>query len=103
VDTFSRPAESSVHLALGRTRRNPSFRDVYRAHHAYVWRCLLRLGVDDAAVDDAVQDVFIVVHRKLDDFEGRAQIKTWLFAIARRVALRYRDRAKRKQHDDESS
>jgi RNA polymerase sigma-70 factor (ECF subfamily) len=76
---------------------------VYRAHHAYVWRCLLRLGVDDAAVDDAVQDVFIVVHRKLDDFEGRAQIKTWLFAIARRVALRYRDRAKRKQHDDESS
>jgi RNA polymerase sigma-70 factor (ECF subfamily) len=101
VDSLGSAAESSVHLALRRRRRTLSFRDVYRAHHAYVWRCLLRLGVDDAAVDDAVQDVFIVVHRKLDDFEGRAQIKTWLFAIARRVALRYRDRAKRKQHDDE--
>jgi RNA polymerase sigma-70 factor (ECF subfamily) len=74
VDSLGSSAESSVHLALRRKRRNPSFRDVYRAHHAYVWRCLLRLGVDEAAVDDAVQDVFIVVHRKLDDFEGRAAL-----------------------------
>ncbi|MEZ5243449.1 MAG: RNA polymerase sigma factor, partial [Acidimicrobiales bacterium] len=87
VDSLGTAAESSVHLALRRKRRPPSFRDVYRAHHAYVWRCLLRLGVDAATVDDAVQDVFIVVHRKLDDFEGRAAVKTWLFAIARRVAL----------------
>jgi len=78
----------------------PSFRDVYRRHYTFVWRSLLRLGVDDSAVDDAVQDVFIVVHRKLDDFEGRAAVRTWLFAIARRIALRYRDRARRRAQDE---
>ncbi len=78
----------------------PSFRDVYRRHYTFVWRSLLRLGVDDSAVDDAVQDVFIVVHRKLDHFEGRAAVRTWLFAIARRIALRYRDRARRRAHDE---
>lgn len=78
----------------------PSFRDVYRRHYTFVWRSLLRLGVDESTVDDAVQDVFIVVHRKLDDFEGRAAVRTWLFAIARRIALRYRDRARRRAQDE---
>ncbi len=78
----------------------PSFREVYRSHYTFVWRSLLRLGVEDSTVDDAVQDVFIVVHRKLDDFEGRAAVRTWLFAIARRIALRYRDRARRRAKDE---
>lgn len=78
----------------------PNFRQVYRSHYTFVWRSLLRLGVDDSTVDDAVQDVFIVVHRKLDAFEGRAAVRTWLFAIARRIALRYRDRARRRAHDE---
>ena len=78
----------------------PSFRDVYRRHYTFVWRSLLRLGVDESTVDDAVQDVFIVVHRKLDAFEGRAAVRTWLFAIARRIALRYRDRARRRAQDE---
>lgn len=73
---------------------------MYRCHYTFVWRSLLRLGVDESAVDDAVQDVFIVVHRKLDDFEGRAAVRTWLFAIARRIALRYRDRARRRAQDE---
>ncbi len=78
----------------------PSFRQVYRRHYTFVWRSLLRLGVEEAAVDDAVQDVFIVVHRKLHAFEGRAAVRTWLFAIARRIALRYRDRARRRSQNE---
>jgi RNA polymerase sigma-70 factor (ECF subfamily) len=33
-----------------------------------------------------VQDVFLVVHRRLEDFEARCSVKTWLFGIALRVA-----------------
>ncbi|MEM7152275.1 MAG: sigma-70 family RNA polymerase sigma factor [Myxococcota bacterium] len=66
---------------------------VYREHHDFVWRSLRCLGVTDAAVDDAVQDVFIVVHRRLEEFEGRSTLRTWLYQIARRVAWRYRQRA----------
>jgi RNA polymerase sigma-70 factor (ECF subfamily) len=64
----------------------PSFDDVYSAHFAFVWRVLRIFGVHESQLEDAAQDVFVVVHRRLSEFEGRASITTWLFAIARRVA-----------------
>ncbi len=67
-----------------------SFDEVYSAHVAFVWRVLRTFGVTDAQIEDAVQDVFVVVHRRLREFEGRAAITTWLFAIARRVASAHR-------------
>lgn len=71
----------------------PSFDEVYTAHVAYVWRVLRTLGVAEPQLEDAVQDVFVVVHRRLGEWEGRAAITTWLFAIARRVASSHRRRA----------
>ena len=68
------------------------FDEVYAAQVAFVWRVVRTLGVADAHLEDAVQDVFVVVHRRLHEFEGRAAITTWLFAIARRVAAGYRRR-----------
>lgn len=60
--------------------------ELYREHHAFVWRVLRRCGVPEADLDDAVQDTFLVMVRRLDDFDGRAAITTWLYAIAVRVA-----------------
>lgn len=100
VVPFSGAAESQVSRPVPVMEPPPSFREVYRRHYTFVWRSLLRLGVDEPTVDDAVQDVFIVVHRKLHAFEGRAAVRTWLFAIARRIALRYRDRARRRAQDE---
>ena len=68
----------------------PSFDAIYAAHVAFVWRVLRTFGVGEGQIEDAVQDVFVVVHRRLREFEGRAAITTWLFAIARRVAGAYR-------------
>ena len=70
----------------------PSFDEIYAAHFAFVWRVLRTLGVPEAGLDDAAQDVFVVVHRRLPEFEGRSAVTTWLFAIARRVAAGYRRR-----------
>ena len=70
--------------------RQDEFAAVYRAHHDFVWRTLRHLGVDPGRVDDAVQDTFLVVHRRLAEFEGRSTLRTWLFEIARRVAARHR-------------
>jgi len=78
----------------GEARAAPCITEVYDAHFRYVWRCLRSLGVPDAALDDALQDVFMVVQRKLRDFEGRSELRTWLYAIALRVARRYRARAR---------
>ncbi|HWU88739.1 MAG TPA: sigma-70 family RNA polymerase sigma factor [Kofleriaceae bacterium] len=70
----------------------PSFDEVYAANVAFVWRVLRTFGLSEAQLEDAVQDVFVVVHRRLPEWEGRAAITTWLFAIARRVASAHRRR-----------
>lgn len=63
-----------------------TFRAVYEEQFAYVYRALRGLGVPETDVLDAVQEVFLVVHRRLAEFEGRSKITTWLFEIALRVA-----------------
>ena len=72
------------------------FAIVYQEHFDLVWRTLRRYGVPDAAIDDAVQDAFLVVYTRLPTFEGRSSIKTWLFGIARRVARDHRPAARAK-------
>jgi RNA polymerase sigma-70 factor, ECF subfamily len=73
-----------------------TFDDVYRAHFAFVWRSAKRLGVNEAALDDVVQEVFVVVHRRLADFEGRSSLRTWLFGITLRVVRDHRRAARRR-------
>jgi RNA polymerase sigma-70 factor (ECF subfamily) len=75
------PVENSAIAARTTTH---SFDEVYGAHFEYVHRIVARLsGRRD--VEDLVQEVFVVVHRKLPAFEGRASITSWLFAICHRV------------------
>ena len=71
------------------------FSSVFRSHHDFVWRCVRRLGVPPALVDDATQEVFVIVLRRLADYDGRAPMRGWLFGILRRVAATYRRRARR--------
>ncbi len=73
----------------------PPFETVYDTYFPYVWRSIQRLGVPTSQVDDAVQEVFIVVHRRLAEFEARSSIKTWLYGIALRVARAHRVRGRR--------
>ena len=73
---------------------------LYREHFQFIWRSLRRLGVREASVDDALQDVFLVAHRKLATFEGRSSHRVWLFAIAMRVAAEHRRRDARLHLDD---
>jgi RNA polymerase sigma-70 factor, ECF subfamily len=68
---------------------------VYREHFKSVWRILRRLGVAPSQLDDAAQDVFLVVFHKLANFDARAPLRSWVFAIAVRVASDYRRRALR--------
>jgi RNA polymerase sigma-70 factor (ECF subfamily) len=69
--------------------------EVYAQHHAAVWRCLRALGVPPDQVDDAVQDVFLVVHRRLPRFDHAAPVRSWILGIARNVARRLHERRHR--------
>jgi RNA polymerase sigma-70 factor (ECF subfamily) len=72
------------------------FDALYDEHFDFIWRTMGRLGVEAAAVEDATQDVFVVVLRRLAEFEGRSTIRTWLFGIALRVARDHRRAAARR-------
>jgi len=71
------------------------FDAIYEQQFELVWRTLRRLGVAPAAVDDALQDVFLVVHRRLAEFEQRSSMRTWIFGITLRVASDYLRRGRR--------
>ena len=68
--------------------------DIYREYAAFLHAALFRLGVRADEVEDALQDVFVVVHRRLDDFEGRGSVRSWLYSIAVRVARSNRRKRK---------
>jgi RNA polymerase sigma-70 factor, ECF subfamily len=91
-----RPAPTPLGRRAGARSEAPSFERVYEEGFPFVFRVLRSLGVHPDRLEDAAQDVFTVVHRKLSDFEGRSSIRTWLFAIAHRVASDHRRREKRK-------
>lgn len=85
-----------AHRVSAPPREVPSLEAIYDQCFDFVWRSARRMGVAEAAVDDVVQEVFLVAHRRLDDFEGRSSVKTWLFGILLRVVSDHRRRHRRK-------
>jgi RNA polymerase sigma-70 factor (ECF subfamily) len=90
------PAPAAIPARADASGFRLSFDVVYDEWFDFVWRSARRLGVDEAAVDDVTQDVFLVVHRRLSDFEGRSSLKTWLFSITLRVVSDWRRTRRRK-------
>lgn len=68
---------------------------VHAQYADLIWATLQRFGVRPEDIEDAFQDVFIVVQRKLDRFDGEAKLSSWLFEICRRVASSHRRKAKK--------
>jgi RNA polymerase sigma-70 factor (ECF subfamily) len=75
----------------------PVFRDVFEAELGYVYNALRRLGIRDAELPDATQEVFATVASLLDDYDTERPLRPWLFGIAYRVGLRYLDVAHRRR------
>lgn len=69
------------------------FETIFRTYNAFAWRVLARHGVADGDLPDLCQEVFVVVHRSLAQFEGRSRLRTWLYGICRNVASNHRRRA----------
>jgi RNA polymerase sigma-70 factor (ECF subfamily) len=74
---------------------NPALAATFAEHHAFVRERLRGLGVAPADLDDATQDVFEVLVRRIADFDPQRPIRAWMAGMARKVARRYRDRGRR--------
>ena len=77
----------------------PDVAAIYAQHGPFLWRCLSRAGVPDGDLPDALQEVLLVVHRRLDSFDGSCQLTTWLFGICLRVAATARRSQRRRREE----
>jgi RNA polymerase sigma-70 factor (ECF subfamily) len=86
-----------------REDRGALFSNIYRREARYVSRIIRQLGVPRHEIEDAVQEVFVVLHRRLDDIEDRAGVRAWLHTASVRVCQnRRRAYARRSRYWGES-
>lgn len=73
----------------------PDFPTIYDQYFAFVWRLAAMSRVPPSHLDDAVQETFLVIHRRLPSFEGRSSLRTWIAAVTRNTAKEF---VRRKRH-----
>jgi len=93
VDVAAPPTRSDCPSAAS-PQRGQATEALFREFGGFAWRVLRRLGVREDDADDVLQEVFLIVHRKLPGFEGRSSVRTWLYGICIRIASDYRQRTR---------
>jgi RNA polymerase sigma factor (sigma-70 family) len=68
----------------------------FRAHFDFVHRALRRYGAQAADLDDLIQEVFVALWLRWEQFDRRRPLKPWLAGIAFRLA---RNHARRRRHE----
>jgi RNA polymerase sigma-70 factor, ECF subfamily len=71
-----------------------TFETVYEKYFTFVWSVTRRFGVPDEAVDDIVQETFVVVYTKLSTLEDPSAVRSWLYGIVRKCSSRHHRKAK---------
>ncbi|TYS68353.1 RNA polymerase sigma factor SigX [Sutcliffiella horikoshii] len=66
---------------------NTVFQELYEKYHQDVYQFLYYMVNNKEQAEDLVQEVYIKVLRSYDRFEGKSSEKTWLFSIAKHVAI----------------
>ena len=69
------------------------FPEIFQQHARFLWRTLMNLGAPSREAQDLCQEVMIIVHRRLPDFDG-VSLRGWLYGICVRVASDYRRSAR---------
>ena len=65
------------------------FDSLYQKYHQDLYRFLFYMVKNKEVAEDLVQEVYIRVLKAYDRFEGNSSEKTWLFSIAKNVAVDY--------------
>jgi RNA polymerase sigma-70 factor (ECF subfamily) len=74
----------------------PPFQQIYRIYFDFVWSLAMRFGTEPSAMDDLVQEVFVVIHAKLHTLQKPDALRSWIYSIVRRTVSHHR-RARRNQ------
>ncbi|HTQ06378.1 MAG TPA: sigma-70 family RNA polymerase sigma factor [Polyangiaceae bacterium] len=78
----------------------PSFQDLYAEYFGFVWSSARRLGVKPAAMDDVVQEIFMVIHRRMHTLRQPESLRSWIYSVVRRTVSGHRRRQRRHDAQD---
>ncbi|WP_053070423.1 RNA polymerase sigma factor [Alkalihalobacillus pseudalcaliphilus] len=70
---------------------------IYREHYLDVYRFIISFTHTQDEAEDLTQEVFVRAVRSYKQFKKKSQIKTWLFSIAKNVAIDHVRKASRKR------
>ena len=68
----------------------PTLQAIYKEYFDFVWSSARHLGAASDAIDDVVQDVFIVIHAKLSTLQHPEALRSWIYGIVRRTVSDHR-------------
>jgi RNA polymerase sigma-70 factor (ECF subfamily) len=85
-------SSSAASAGPGAVDRDARITAIVRREHDFIWRLVRRLGVPEASVDDATQQVFVVAARRVEEILPGSE-RSFLFGAALRTASDYRRRA----------
>ena len=68
----------------------PTLQAIYKEYFDFVWSSARHLGAMGDAIDDVVQDVFIVIYHKLATLQRPEALRSWIYGIVRRTVSDYR-------------
>ena len=87
-------------LSRLRRRDTDTLKSLVEEHARPLYRAARGMGFRDEEAEDLSQDVFATFLETLDRYEGRSQVRTWLFGILyRKVLERRRAQEKDRRHD----
>jgi RNA polymerase sigma-70 factor (ECF subfamily) len=84
AQTFGQPEPAELASAPGAAAL-PPFEVVYQKYFDFVWASTRRLGVSLASTDDVVQEIFMVIHSKLQTLRQPESLRSWIYGIVRRT------------------
>lgn len=69
--------------------KSMDFNEIYKEHAEMLYRFLLRICGDEHLAEDLMQDTFLKAIEKIDTFDGRCKLTTWLCQIAKNTYFDY--------------
>lgn len=86
MTTFENRSDDDVLEEL-RAGSNRAFAELVRRHSPWVYRLALRLSANASDAEEILQEAFLRMHHKLDDFKRESKLSTWLHRITINAAL----------------
>lgn len=71
------------------------FTELYRTHSSFVYNVAFRMVESKEDAQEIMQDVFLKVHQKMNNFMFRSSIKTWMYRITVNCAINTLNKHKR--------